>query len=72
VQEKFGILNAYYLPGVDPASAGLNDRISPVNSFRIVFNAYFGADLPLLPDQTYLSPDKSRLYEFTLYPRPDE
>jgi hypothetical protein len=69
VQEKFGILNAYYLPGEDPALFGVHDRISPVNAFRIVFNAYFGADLPLLPDQTYLSPDKGHLYDFILYPR---
>ena len=26
--------------------------ISPVNSFRVVFNSYFGANLPLLPDRT--------------------
>lgn len=72
VQEKFGILNAFYLPGADPALFGVYDRISPVNAFRIVFNAYFGAELPLLPDRTYLSPDKSHLYDFTLYPRPDD
>jgi hypothetical protein len=42
-----------------------------VNSFRIVFNAYFGAQLPLLPDRTYLSPDQGHLYEFSLYPRPE-
>jgi hypothetical protein len=71
VQEKFGILNAYYLPGADPALLGVHDRISPVNAFRVVLNAYFDAELPLLPDQTYLSPDKSRLYEFILYLRPD-
>jgi hypothetical protein len=48
--QKTGILNAYYLPGVDPAV--LYPTISPVNSFRVVFNAYFGANLPLLPDRT--------------------
>lgn len=48
--EKTGILNAYYLPGVDTRS--LYPGISPVNSFRVVFNTYFGASLPLLPDRT--------------------
>jgi hypothetical protein len=51
---------------------GVHDRISPVNAFRVVFDAYFDAQLPLLPDRTYLSPDKSRLYDFILYPRPEE
>jgi hypothetical protein len=70
VQEKFGILNAMRLPGVNPASLGFTDRTSPVNNFRVVFDAYFGADLPLLEDRTYLSPDKAHLYDFTLYQRP--
>jgi hypothetical protein len=48
--EKTGILNAYYLPGVDTRT--LYPGISPVNSFRVVFNTYFGASLPLLPDRT--------------------
>jgi hypothetical protein len=70
VQEKFGILNAFHLPGVDVAAFGVTDRISPVNDFRVVFNAYFDANLPLLEDLTYLSPDKAHLYDFTLYARP--
>jgi hypothetical protein len=45
------ILNAYHLPGVD--SRVLYPTITPVNSFRIVFNAYFGTHLPLLPDRTF-------------------
>jgi len=69
IQKKFGILNAYHLPGVDLAKLGFYDRISPVNAFRIVFNAYFGADLPLLPDTTYLSPDYDHAYDFVEYPR---
>jgi hypothetical protein len=72
IQEKFGILNAYYLPGVDPEAVGLHDRISPANSFRIVFNAYFGTDFALLPDQTFLSPDQDHLYQFSPYSRPEE
>jgi hypothetical protein len=48
--EKTGILNAYYLP--NGGARALYPGISPVNSFRVVFNTYFGARLPLLPDRT--------------------
>ena len=50
--ERAAILNAYYLPG---GSDQLYPSISPVNSFRVVLNAFFGADLPLLPDRTYFT-----------------
>jgi hypothetical protein len=46
------ILNAYYLPGVD-ASQVLYPSISPVNTFRVIFNLYFGTHFPLLRDQFY-------------------
>jgi hypothetical protein len=48
LQRKYGVLAAYYLPDV-PAeqTAELN---SSVNTFRFVFNHYFGASLPYLPD----------------------
>lgn len=42
------ILNAYYLPfGGDQS---LYSSISPVNTFRVILNAYFGGKLELLPD----------------------
>jgi len=45
-------LNAYHLPeGVN--GAGLYPSISPVNSFWVIFNRYFGQDLELLPDRSY-------------------
>ena len=53
LREQMGIMNAYYLPGAGPDA--VSDSISPVNSFRIVFNTYFGANLPLLPDESYYS-----------------
>lgn len=63
-RERFGILNAYYFGGKPAASAGLHEAITPVNSFRIVFNLYFGANLKLLKDEcfhsTWLAP-----YKFT-------
>ena len=40
------ILNAMYLPGMDYSE--LSDSISPVNTFRLIFNHYFDADYPLL------------------------
>ena len=66
---KFRILNAYRMPGVDLEAEGFSDRTSPVNTFRILFNAYFGAHLELLPDVTYLSPDYDHMYDFVEYPR---
>ena len=49
--DNFPILNAYYLPGIDPEV--LYPTISPVNCFRLVFNEYFGSNLILLPDQSF-------------------
>ncbi len=50
IDKQFGILNAYYFPDPKPE---LQPFLSPVNDFRIVFGSYFGASLPLLPDQSY-------------------
>lgn len=69
IAQKFGILNAIHLPnGVDPRDYGFTDRTSPVNEFRVVFNAMFGTHLPMLPDMTYLSPDYAHMYDFVEYP----
>jgi hypothetical protein len=46
------ILNAYFLPG--DAAKELYPTISPVNSFRLIFNEYFGTNLALLEDTSYL------------------
>ena len=63
IDMKFQILNAYHLPGVDPEEAGLYPSITPVNSFRVVFNAYFGTDYELLPDRNWVFIDQSHLYD---------
>lgn len=62
--EKLRILNAYLFPD-PPKDPGLYDSISPVNSWRVIFNTYFGADLPLLEDRTYVFTDENRVYDFT-------
>jgi hypothetical protein len=51
--ERFGILNAYYFPDQDYSR--LYPDISPVNTFRVVFNQYFSGDYALLPDRHYYS-----------------
>lgn len=52
--ERFGILNAYYFPGQDYTS--LYPSISPVNSFRVLLDQFFGTDHALIPDRHYYSP----------------
>ena len=56
---KLKILNAYYLP--DNGNSMLYDSITPVNSFRIVFNHYFNDDYDLLEDRIYFSEYNSEL-----------
>ncbi len=47
---QYTILNAYYLPD---GYESLYSSITPVNTFRVIMNDYFGADYPLLPDASY-------------------
>lgn len=42
------ILNAYYFP--DGGEKALYPTVTPVNTFRLIFNAYYGGQYPLLPD----------------------
>jgi hypothetical protein len=64
--QRFFILNAYYLPN---NKTELYPTISPVNSFRVVFNDYFGANYDMLKDTTYFSP-VPKLYDFSESPYP--
>ena len=55
---RLGILNAYYLP----VSSGSGDRpieqlylqVSPINTFRLIFDTYFNGEYGLLPDLSIL------------------
>lgn len=60
LKEKMGILNAYYFPGVKTDM--LYPSISPVNSFRVLFNLYFNQSFPLLPDKSYMFVFRGRPY----------
>ena len=50
-QMRLSILNAYYIS--DEAKASLYSTITPVNSFRVIFNHYLDTDYPLLEDISY-------------------
>jgi hypothetical protein len=64
--QHFFILNAYYLPGHNDE---LYPTISPVNTFRLVFNDYFSGSYDMLNDETYYSP-VPKLYNFSKVPYP--
>jgi hypothetical protein len=51
-RERLPNLNAYFVP--DTIREKLYSSITPVNSFRIVFNDLFGTSYELLPDRNYM------------------
>jgi hypothetical protein len=51
--ERMHILNALLLPGVDRQD--IPDDITPVNTFRFIFNKYFKTNLPLLENRSFVS-----------------
>lgn len=53
LEERFGILNAYHFPGGEQGE--LDAEITPVNSFRVIFNRYLGQDFGLLEGRSYYS-----------------
>jgi hypothetical protein len=65
-QRRMSILNAYYVQ--DEAKADLYPTITPVNSFRIIFNNYFGTSYPLLDDLSYYTGDMNAFTPENLVP----
>jgi hypothetical protein len=62
--ERFAIFSAYYAGRRD---ATVPDDISPVNALRWALNAGLGAELPLLPNRSYVS-DYIRPYQWREIP----
>ncbi len=50
---RMSILNAYYFP--DQNYDALYEDITPVNTFRVILNNYFGTNHELLEDKSYFS-----------------
>ncbi|GAP13520.1 predicted membrane-associated, metal-dependent hydrolase [Longilinea arvoryzae] len=57
LSERYPILFAYFLPCSH--GSGIPDDITPVNSFRYIFNACFRADLPYLENRQYYSSNET-------------
>jgi hypothetical protein len=63
LQTKYGILNAWYVPG--GIDVGLYDTMTSVNTFPSLFSGYFGVDVPKLEDRSYTTRGKFRPYDLT-------
>jgi hypothetical protein len=57
------IFSAYYLPDADYEDI-LYPSVTPVNSFRIIFDRYFGTNYALLEDKSYIFEDLRHPYSF--------
>jgi hypothetical protein len=57
------IFSAYHLPDTDYESI-LYPSVTPVNSFRIIFDHYFGTSYGLLEDKSYVVEDLEHPYRF--------
>ena len=68
LRQKFRILNSIYFP--NKQYENLYKDMTPVNTFRLIFNQYFGKDFPLLPDTSRSFISHSDLY--TLFDVTDE
>ncbi len=64
-KDRLAILNAYYLP--NGGDKQLYSTITPVNTFRVIFDQYFGGQLPLLEDKSYYS-GYDKHFDFTEIP----
>jgi hypothetical protein len=52
IERRMKNLNVYYFPDNDE---GLYPTITPVNTFRLVLNKYFGQNYPMLEDRAFFS-----------------
>lgn len=60
---KYGVLAAYDIPAAKLSE--VNANANSVNVFRVVFNTYFNAKMPYLPDCNYAFPDgRSQPYNY--------
>ncbi len=63
LEQKYGIMNAWYLPGGE--DLGLYPTMTAINTFPMLFSRYFGIEYPTLPDRVYSSHDWFHPYDLT-------
>lgn len=63
IRKRTGILNAYYFPGA--LKQKLYPAITPVNTFRMVFNNYLNGNFKLLVDRFYYIGNTKRPFDIT-------
>jgi len=66
---RYFILNAYHLPGKEDVE--IPSTITPVNTFRLIFNLYFGTDFSYRDDVSFTN-DIGRPYKETVKEFPEE
>jgi hypothetical protein len=66
-QHIYQVLNAYYFP--DKNYGTLYDSISPVNSFRVIFDLYFNGNYGRLQDISYYWNSDNRTFAENAEPR---
>ncbi len=66
-KKSFSNLNAYFIPGKEK----LYETISPVNSFRWIFDHYFGTKFGLLEDKSYFPVTYTKMRKFISVPSED-
>ena len=62
IKQRISNLNAIYFP--DGGNEHLYEEITPVNTFRVLFNVYFNSTYPILEDKIYWS-SYAKPYDFT-------
>jgi len=61
IEQRMSILNAFFVN--EEAKASIYDGITPVNSFRVIFNHHFGGDYSLLEDASFDAHSREDLLE---------
>ncbi len=65
IPERMNIFSAYYLPHV--GDERLYPQITPVNTFRLIFDSYFGTNIGLKEDISYFA-NYEDFFDFSVHP----
>ncbi len=62
IKMKTGIINALLLP--DSLRRDIPNLVTPVNNWRIIFNALTGSKMNLLPDKIFIYSNQKNIFNF--------